>query len=165
MGRHSRLPAGRRKGPGRNTPSARAPDSGSLVPMHHRHAAAAFLFLVCPLLAQQGDPILQQLPHDANNLLVIRDPLPHLDAALASPALAELMSSTASLQRELFGAEVPVSPEQLRGLLGTVREFVPTELVLATTPASQMSLARLLRGALDVALIQMLSGTGAAMRN
>lgn len=126
--------------------------------MHHRHAAAAFLFLACPLLAQQGDPILQQLPHDATNLLVVRDPLPHLDAVLASPTLAELMSSTARLQRELFDAEIPVSPEQLRGLLGTVRDFVPTELVLATTPASQVALARLLRGALDVALIQMLSG-------
>ena len=93
------------------------------------------------LSAQGQDPILAAVPKDATSLLVIRDPLPHIEALLASPEIAEIARATADLQQELLG--MTMQPATLQKQLGLFVTFVPTEIVVAAPPEAMVALARL----------------------
>src|SRR5262245_55852408 len=94
------------------------------------HLAFAVPFAVATLLPAQ-DPILARLPADTTNLVVIRDPLPHVNALLGSPPLREVFEKSAELQQELFGRRF--DPVSLRALIAQFATFVPTETVVAAS--------------------------------
>ena len=121
--------------------------------MFRRFALVGSLVLA-PLLPAQ-DPILAQLPADTTNLLVIRDPLTHVNALLGSPLVRSVLAESGELQQELFGRRF--EPTSVRALIAQFASFVPSELVIAapdaTTPtllrAAQLGVAFALLGMLD----------------
>jgi hypothetical protein len=117
--------------------------------------AGALLAVVLPILAnataQTPASILDRLPKDATNLLVVRDPLPYVDAVLGSPELRAAATATAELQAELVGFEL--DPARLAKMLQPFRDFVPAEVVLATTPKASREIVRGLAAAIHTGLL------------
>src|SRR5262245_33276127 len=119
--------------------------------------AGALLAVALPILAnatataQTSASILDRLPKDATNLFVVRDPLPYVDAVLASPELRAAVAATAELQAQLVGFEL--DPARLAKMLQPFRDFVPSEVVLATTPAAAREIVRGLAAAIHAGLL------------
>lgn len=93
------------------------------------------------LCAQDQDPILARIPKDTTNLLVIRDPLPHVEALLQTPELEEVARATADLQQEVFGMKV--SPGLLQKQMQLFVPFVPREIVVAAPPQAMVAFGHL----------------------
>jgi hypothetical protein len=108
-----------------------------------RRAAVPFVLALAPVAAQDGDPILRQLPADATNLIVVRDPMPHVDAILESAELRAVTEAVGPLLREELGFDV--APAALKRQLALFTDLVPTEIVVAASPATALSLANMVR--------------------
>src|SRR5262245_31842419 len=115
-------------------------------PMLRAHTLLAVALPIAAATAQTSASILDRLPKDATNLLVVRDPLPYVDAVLASPELRAAAAATAELQSELVGFEL--DPARLAKMLQPFRDFVPTEVVIATTPAAAREIVRMAMAAM-----------------
>ncbi|MEQ1633656.1 MAG: type II secretion system protein GspG, partial [Planctomycetota bacterium] len=74
-------------------------------------------------------------------LLVVRDPLPYVEALLQSPELAEIARATADLQKEIFG--MSLQPAQVQKQMGLFLPLVPSEIVVAAPPESMLAFARI----------------------
>ena len=112
---------------------------------------AVAMFAIAPLLPAQ-DPILQRLPADTAQLLVIRDPLPRIEAILAAPGVREMLAGSADLQRELNGMAMDAAA--LSRQLGLFRNLIPTEIVVAAPPTAGTDLLRIGYTAVCVAVLQ-----------
>ncbi|MGE3174535.1 MAG: hypothetical protein AB7O97_18030 [Planctomycetota bacterium] len=121
--------------------------------------AGAALLGALPLRAQTAtaDPILARLPAGATNLLILRDPMPVVEAVLRAPALAKVADATADAQRQLFGTAL--QPAALSRQIDLFADFVPVEVVLAAPPATVNAIADALRA--TVAGWMLLSARGA----
>jgi hypothetical protein len=80
------------------------------------------------------------VPAGFRNVLVVRDVLPHLEAALASPRFTQLMRRSPTIRRELEAAGIPISAAPIMTRL--YGRFVPKEIVLAAPDATLASLGR-----------------------
>ncbi|MBL8731121.1 MAG: hypothetical protein JNN13_01990 [Planctomycetes bacterium] len=89
------------------------------------------------LLAQAPAPApagpLAWLPANATNVMVVHDLLPHLQALLASPVFAELVTASMPLQEQMFGGAR--DPKALQRLAKPFEVYVPREFGLALPTA------------------------------
>ena len=110
-------------------------------------------FVVAALLPAQ-DPILAQLPADTTNLVVVRDPLPHVNALLGSPLVRRVLAESGELQQELFGRRF--EPTSVRALIAQFASFVPSGLVIAAPDAATPTLLRAAQLGVAIALLGMM---------
>lgn len=115
--------------------------------------------LAIAIPAQEVDPILARLPADATNVLLVRDPMPHVEAILGSPLLVEALRGTAELQRELLGMRFDAVG--LRRQIGLFRNLVPTEVAITGSTRTFADLVQLCDVGAAAVLLPMLQGNGA----